>query len=81
MDLPVDGVCINSPKTKRDRLRKSAVQWKPTYHFEERIFVISSSMARSVGYGMKRCSNHIRQTGLSPKNQQFEGETIEKGYV
>ena len=52
------------PKNKT-RLREwvrnmNRVQWKPTCHsklcgrhFEERMFVISPSMARSVGYDMK----------------------------
>ena len=59
MDLPVDGVCINSPKTRL----VCAIGWGkklcaveanlPTYYFEEHMFVISPSMARSVGYDMK----------------------------
>ena len=46
LDLSVDGVCIHSPKINSVRL-------KPTYHFDEHMFVISPSMARSDGYDMK----------------------------
>ena len=38
----------------RDLLQNmNRVQWKPPCYFEERMFVISPSMARSVGYDMK----------------------------
>ena len=60
MDLPVDELCINSLQNKtrfRDWLRNAnRVQWRPTYHFEECMFVISPSIARSVGYDMKSVS-------------------------
>ena len=59
MGLPVDGVCIHSPK--QDSFARLAAKHEQsaveasllTYHFEERMFVISPSMARSVGYDMK----------------------------
>ena len=60
MDLPVDGVCIRSPKNKtrlHDWLQNmNKLRWKPICHnklcwkyFEERTFVISPSLARPVG--------------------------------
>ena len=81
MGLPVDGeYSLPQNKTRlRDWLRNTnGVQLKPTYHsklcgrhFEERMLVISPSMARSVGddrnslrRARRRChSNRIQQTG------------------
>jgi len=59
MNLPMDEVCINSPKTRLVRAiaakdQQSAVEANlPTYQLKERKFVISPSLARSVGYNMK----------------------------
>jgi len=63
IDLPVDGVCTHSTKTKlavkhEDMWNMSAVeanlpQQPLRGHFEERMFVILSSMAQSVGYNMR----------------------------
>ena len=59
MDLPVDGACIHPPPPKkktrlRDWLRNmNRVHWKPNYLFEERMFVISSSVTRSFRYDIK----------------------------
>jgi len=61
MGLPLNGPSLQNKTRLRDWLRNTKrVQWKPTCHsklcgrhFGERMFVISLSMARSVGYDMK----------------------------
>ena len=70
IDLPVDWECIRSQKIKvhlGDWLRNTIrVEWRPTCrrklcgkkNFQERMFVISPSLSRSIGYD----TNSVRRT-------------------